>query len=97
MHLTEKHLIEKSSWPYWADAGKPTVNGEHPDNEAAFKNCVKNEKCNFDAVSGYMRNFEQVQNWFLYVNYKNIFNFFFSLYLTRRTVTMMDRSNVLII
>lgn len=26
----------------------------------AFQNCVRNEKCNFDAVSGYMRNFEQV-------------------------------------
>uniref|UniRef100_A0A336K7V7 lysozyme n=1 Tax=Culicoides sonorensis TaxID=179676 RepID=A0A336K7V7_CULSO len=49
----------KISWPYWADGGKPTVNGEDPDSETAFKNCVKSEKCNFDTVSGYMRNFEQ--------------------------------------
>lgn len=53
-------IKQKYSWPYWADGGKPTVNGEHPGTETAFQNCVKNEKCNFDAVSGYMRNFEQV-------------------------------------
>lgn len=52
----------KISWPYWADSGKPTVNGEDPDSETAFKNCVKSEKCNFDTVSAYMRNFEQVSS-----------------------------------
>lgn len=48
------------SWPYWADGGKPTVNGADPDSETAFKDCLKSEKCNFDSVAGYMRNFEQV-------------------------------------
>lgn len=48
------------SWAYWADAGKPTVNGEDPGSQTAFQNCVRDEKCNIDAVSGYMKHFEQV-------------------------------------
>ncbi|KAJ6643981.1 Lysozyme [Pseudolycoriella hygida] len=49
----------KISWPYWADGGKPTVDGENPNSDTAFKNCVRNEQCNLEAVAGYMRNFEQ--------------------------------------
>lgn len=44
----------------WSDAGKPTVGGEDPSSETAFKNCLASEKCNFEAVKGYMRNFDQV-------------------------------------
>lgn len=50
----------KISWGFWADGGKPTVNGESQTSETAYANCVKSEKCSTEAVKGYMRNFEQV-------------------------------------
>lgn len=69
------------------------MNGEHPGSETAFGNCVKDEKCNFDAVSGYMRNFEQVER----IGFSKLIVESISISSFIRTVTMMDRSSASII
>ncbi|KAK9675306.1 Destabilase [Popillia japonica] len=47
------------TWPYWADAGKPTVKNESPDSATAYKNCALDTFCAALAVQGYMQKYQQ--------------------------------------
>ncbi|KAI4457188.1 destabilase-related [Holotrichia oblita] len=47
------------TWPYWADAGKPTVNNEGPSSDTAYKNCALDTFCSALAVQGYMQKYQQ--------------------------------------
>ncbi|KAH9638158.1 hypothetical protein HF086_001135, partial [Spodoptera exigua] len=47
------------TWAYWADAGKPTVNGQSPDAPDAYPNCTNDPYCAALTVQGYMRKFAQ--------------------------------------
>lgn len=49
------------TWAYWADAGKPTVNGESPDSQSAYGNCANQPACAARCVQGYMARFGQVE------------------------------------
>nr|CAA21317.1 EG:EG0003.8 [Drosophila melanogaster] len=51
--------IFRITWGYWVDAGKLTVNGEHPDSEKAFINCANDPHCAADLVQNYMKKFNQ--------------------------------------
>ncbi|VEN58094.1 unnamed protein product [Callosobruchus maculatus] len=44
---------------YWADAGKPTVNGESPDGATAYTNCVSDKSCAGSAVKAYMAKYKK--------------------------------------
>ncbi|XP_060655724.1 invertebrate-type lysozyme 3-like [Drosophila nasuta] len=44
---------------YWVDAGKLTINGEHPDTEHAFINCANDPHCAADTIQNYMHQFNQ--------------------------------------
>lgn len=48
------------TWPYWADAGKPTINNESPDAPDAYAHCATDTYCSALAVQGYMAKFQQV-------------------------------------
>lgn len=48
------------TWAYWADAGKPTVDGESPDGQTAYGNCANQPACAARTVQGYMARFGQV-------------------------------------
>ncbi|KRT81212.1 hypothetical protein AMK59_6095 [Oryctes borbonicus] len=47
------------TWPYWADAGKPTVKNEGPDSATAYRNCALDTFCSALAVQGYMQKYQQ--------------------------------------
>ncbi|XP_026735904.1 invertebrate-type lysozyme 3-like [Trichoplusia ni] len=47
------------TWAYWADAGKPTIRGQSPDDPDAYPNCTNDPYCAALAVQGYMRKFAQ--------------------------------------
>ncbi|CAH0720439.1 unnamed protein product, partial [Brenthis ino] len=47
------------TWPYWADAGKPTLDGVSPDAPDAYSSCTNNPYCAAETVQGYMRKFGQ--------------------------------------
>jgi len=47
------------TWGYWADSGKPTLNGEPATSETAYQNCVLDPFCAANAVQGYMLKFGQ--------------------------------------
>ncbi|XP_023937544.2 lysozyme [Bicyclus anynana] len=47
------------TWAYWADAGKPTLNGVSPDSTDAYSSCTNDPHCAADTVQGYMRKFGQ--------------------------------------
>lgn len=49
----------KITWAYWADSGKPTVNGEAPTSTTAYSNCANDPYCAARAVQGYMAKFGQ--------------------------------------
>lgn len=48
------------TWPYWADSGKPTQQGDLPTDENAYANCVNEPYCAARAVQSYMTKFGQV-------------------------------------
>ncbi|XP_037973282.2 invertebrate-type lysozyme 3 isoform X1 [Plutella xylostella] len=47
------------TWAYWADAGKPTINGQSTDDPTAYKNCAVDPACAAQTVQGYMSRFGQ--------------------------------------
>ncbi|CAH1108297.1 unnamed protein product [Psylliodes chrysocephalus] len=47
------------TWAYWADAGKPTVRQQSPEETTAYANCAGDTYCAALAVQGYMRRFQQ--------------------------------------
>ncbi|XP_013200866.1 lysozyme [Amyelois transitella] len=47
------------TWPYWADAGKPTIDGLSVDHPDAYSSCTVNPYCAAATVQGYMRKFAQ--------------------------------------
>lgn len=47
------------TWAYWADSGKPTVNGESPEAAGAYGNCAGDTYCAALSVQGYMNKFQQ--------------------------------------
>ncbi|CAH0589192.1 unnamed protein product [Chrysodeixis includens] len=47
------------TWAYWADAGKPTIGRQSPDDPDAYPNCTNDPYCAALAVQGYMRKFAQ--------------------------------------
>ncbi|KAH8402041.1 hypothetical protein KR009_009376 [Drosophila setifemur] len=44
---------------YWVDAGKLTINEEHPDSEKGFINCANDPHCAANLVQNYMKKFNQ--------------------------------------
>ncbi|XP_034650408.1 lysozyme [Drosophila subobscura] len=51
--------IFRITWGYWVDAGKLTLDGEHPDAERAFINCANDPHCAANVVQNYMKKFNQ--------------------------------------
>lgn len=49
----------KITWPYWADSGKPTLQGEDVSSQTAYPNCVTELSCAKQSVQGYMAKFRQ--------------------------------------
>ncbi|XP_041982000.1 lysozyme-like [Aricia agestis] len=49
----------KITWAYWADAGKPTLDGESPDSPTAYPNCANDPYCAAKCVQGYMAKYGQ--------------------------------------
>ncbi|KAM3965645.1 LOW QUALITY PROTEIN: lysozyme [Aphomia sociella] len=47
------------TWPYWADAGKPTINGLSPDDPNAYPSCTNDPYCAAQTVQGYMKRYAQ--------------------------------------
>ncbi|XP_036333612.1 invertebrate-type lysozyme 3-like [Rhagoletis pomonella] len=47
------------TWPYWADGGKQTLNGESPESESAYANCVNDPYCAADTIQNYMTKYAQ--------------------------------------
>ncbi|CAH0400784.1 unnamed protein product [Chilo suppressalis] len=47
------------TWPYWADAGKPTINGLSPEDPQAYPSCTNDPYCAALAVQGYMAKYGQ--------------------------------------
>ncbi|XP_076755004.1 invertebrate-type lysozyme [Xylocopa sonorina] len=47
------------TWNYWADAGKPTLDGQSSANENAYARCVNDPYCAGRTVEGYMTKFSQ--------------------------------------
>ncbi|XP_026321249.1 invertebrate-type lysozyme 3-like [Hyposmocoma kahamanoa] len=47
------------TWAYWADAGKPTVRGQNPDQPDAYPTCANDPYCAAQTVQGYMRRYGQ--------------------------------------
>ncbi|CAK1586776.1 unnamed protein product [Parnassius mnemosyne] len=47
------------TWAYWADAGKPTVDGSSPDATDAYPRCTNDPRCAAQTVQQYMRRFGQ--------------------------------------
>uniref|UniRef100_A0A336LXM4 lysozyme n=2 Tax=Culicoides sonorensis TaxID=179676 RepID=A0A336LXM4_CULSO len=47
----------RMTWSYWADSGKPTLNGEAPTSPTAYANCANDPYCAATAVQGYMGRF----------------------------------------
>uniref|UniRef100_A0A182R1A9 lysozyme n=1 Tax=Anopheles farauti TaxID=69004 RepID=A0A182R1A9_9DIPT len=47
------------TWAYWTDAGKPVQQGDSPDSQNAYANCVNEPYCAARTVQGYMRKFGQ--------------------------------------
>ncbi|KAJ2945489.1 hypothetical protein O0L34_g300 [Tuta absoluta] len=47
------------TWPYWADAGKPTLPGRSPDSPDAYSSCAIDPFCAAQTVQGYMRKFSK--------------------------------------
>ncbi|XP_049876206.1 lysozyme-like [Pectinophora gossypiella] len=47
------------TWAYWADAGKPTLQGQSPDQPDAYSNCAIDPYCAAQTVQGYMKRFAQ--------------------------------------
>ncbi|XP_054007809.1 invertebrate-type lysozyme 3-like [Hylaeus anthracinus] len=46
------------TWSYWADSGKPTLQGSNQDNDA-YSRCVNDPYCAARSVQGYMDKFAQ--------------------------------------
>ncbi|XP_014219782.1 lysozyme 3-like [Copidosoma floridanum] len=42
------------TWGYWADSGKPTLNGQPATDKDAYANCANDAQCAARAVQGYM-------------------------------------------
>ncbi|XP_063973737.1 invertebrate-type lysozyme 3-like [Diachasmimorpha longicaudata] len=47
------------TWAYWADSGKPTLNGEAATAPGAWTRCVNDAFCASKAVQGYMDQYAQ--------------------------------------
>uniref|UniRef100_A0A0K8VCT2 lysozyme n=1 Tax=Bactrocera latifrons TaxID=174628 RepID=A0A0K8VCT2_BACLA len=47
------------TWPYWSDGGKLTLNGESPDSETAYPNCVNDPYCAANTIQNYMTKYAQ--------------------------------------
>ncbi|XP_065159526.1 lysozyme-like [Atheta coriaria] len=47
------------TWAYWADSGKPTLNGESDESPTAYSNCASDIYCSALAVQGYMDKFQK--------------------------------------
>uniref|UniRef100_A0A182JAH3 lysozyme n=1 Tax=Anopheles atroparvus TaxID=41427 RepID=A0A182JAH3_ANOAO len=47
------------TWAYWADAGKQVQQGDTPDSQNAFANCVNEPYCAARTIQGYMRRYGQ--------------------------------------
>ncbi|KOC65902.1 Lysozyme, partial [Habropoda laboriosa] len=47
------------TWNYWADAGKPSLEGKQSTNENEFSKCVNDPSCAARTVQGYMTKFAQ--------------------------------------
>ncbi|XP_020277533.1 lysozyme-like [Pseudomyrmex gracilis] len=47
------------TWGYWADAGKPTLNGEPSTSSDAYPRCVNDPYCAARAIQGYMAKYAQ--------------------------------------
>ncbi|XP_055535877.1 lysozyme-like [Wyeomyia smithii] len=47
------------TWAYWADAGKPVLQGDAPESQGAYANCANDALCAARTVQGYMRKFGQ--------------------------------------
>ncbi|XP_004926302.1 lysozyme [Bombyx mori] len=47
------------TWGYWADAGKPTINGLSPDAPDAYSSCTVDPYCAAQTVQNYMKRFGQ--------------------------------------
>ncbi|XP_055383412.1 invertebrate-type lysozyme 3-like [Condylostylus longicornis] len=47
------------TWPYWADSGKPTLNGEPETSETAYPNCVNDPFCAARTIQNYMAKYGQ--------------------------------------
>lgn len=48
------------TWAYWADSGKPTQDGQGPEDQDAYPNCVNEPYCAARSVQGYMNRFAKV-------------------------------------
>ncbi|XP_045451177.1 invertebrate-type lysozyme 3-like [Melitaea cinxia] len=47
------------TWAYWADAGKPTIQGYSSSAPDAYPTCTNDPYCAAETVQGYMRKFGQ--------------------------------------
>ncbi|XP_042874738.1 lysozyme-like isoform X2 [Penaeus japonicus] len=45
------------SWAYWADAGKPIIDGDNVERKGAFESCVQDLYCGAETVRRYMAKF----------------------------------------
>lgn len=47
------------TWGYWADSGKPTINGQPVTDNNAYSNCANDAQCAARALQGYMEKYGQ--------------------------------------
>lgn len=51
--------VFRITWPYWADAGKPVLAQDKPEDDGAYARCANEPYCAARAVQGYMAKYAQ--------------------------------------
>lgn len=51
--------VFKITWPYWADAGRPTLAQDKSEDDSAYGRCANEPYCAARAVQGYMAKYGQ--------------------------------------